>query len=79
MLDFVDLAISSWASSPKELISIHRSVLEGDIVSANIHNWIDLMFGYKLTWGHDAVRAKNVYISLVDSEECCHSSILVND
>ena len=66
--DLPDLALPSWASSQEEVIATHRAVLEGDIVSSNLHYWIDIMFGYKLS-GHDAVRAKNVYVSLVDKHK----------
>lgn len=66
--DLPDLAVPEWASSPEELIKIHRTVLEGDVVSAHLHHWIDLMFGFKLS-GHDAIRAKNVYVSLVDKHK----------
>ena len=66
--DLPDLGLPGWASSPEEVIATHLAVLEGDIVSSNLHYWIDIMFGYKLS-GHDAVRAKNVYVSLVDKHK----------
>lgn len=56
-----DLAIPSWASSPKEFIKMHRDALESDWVSCQIHNWIDITFGYKMS-GEAAVAAKNVML-----------------
>lgn len=57
-----DLALPAWANSPEEFISLHRAALEGDRVSREIHHWIDITFGYKMS-DEAAVEAKNVMLA----------------
>eukprot|EP01083_Nonionella_stella_P207220 753016_1 len=52
-----------WASSAEEFIRIHREALESDYVSAHLHEWIDLIFGFKQR-GEEAVGAYNVFFHL---------------
>ncbi|XP_030496842.2 protein GFS12 isoform X1 [Cannabis sativa] len=56
-----DLAVPSWADSAEEFIKLHRDALESDRVSRQLHQWIDIMFGYKMS-GQAAVAAKNVML-----------------
>ena len=37
--------LSAWAASPQELLLQHRAALESPFVSANLHHWLDLIFG----------------------------------
>ena len=56
-----DIHLPAWAKNdPKEFVRVHREALESDYVSANLHKWIDLIFGYKQQ-GEAAVEASNVY------------------
>ena len=41
------VGLPPWAKSPEEFIRISREALESEIVSSQLHEWIDLIFGYK--------------------------------
>lgn len=56
-----DVVLPAWCNSPDEFIYYHRKVLESPQVTEAIHNWIDLVWGYKQT-GEAAVAADNVYL-----------------
>ncbi|KAL9228969.1 hypothetical protein vseg_004493 [Gypsophila vaccaria] len=49
-----------WAENPVEFIHKHRMALESEHVSAHLHEWIDLIFGYKQR-GKEAIAANNVF------------------
>lgn len=56
-----DVALPPWAEgSAENFIYFHRKALESDYVSENLHNWIDLIFGYKQK-GPRAIEALNVF------------------
>lgn len=56
-----DVVLPPWAhGSPEEFIRINREALESEYVSAHLHEWIDLIFGYKQR-GEEAVKADNIF------------------
>ncbi|CAI9594076.1 unnamed protein product, partial [Staurois parvus] len=55
-----DVILPKWAKSPEDFIHKHRKALESEYVSAHLHEWIDLIFGYKQR-GPAAVEALNVF------------------
>ncbi|WVZ74316.1 hypothetical protein U9M48_022515 [Paspalum notatum var. saurae] len=54
------VALPPWAVNPVDFVHIHRKALESDHVSARLHEWIDIIFGYKQR-GKEAVVANNVF------------------
>ncbi|XP_071717887.1 BEACH domain-containing protein C2-like [Rutidosis leptorrhynchoides] len=57
-LDNVNLP--PWAENPVDFVHKHRMALESEYVSAHLHEWIDLIFGYKQR-GKEAISANNVF------------------
>ncbi|MQL97976.1 hypothetical protein Taro_030667, partial [Colocasia esculenta] len=57
-IDYVKLP--PWAENPVDFVHKHRMALESEHVSAHLHEWIDLIFGYKQR-GKEAISANNVF------------------
>eukprot|EP00750_Incisomonas_marina_P022048 INCI4831.1.p1 GENE.INCI4831.1~~INCI4831.1.p1 ORF type:complete len:774 (+),score=149.95 INCI4831.1:113-2434(+) len=55
-----DVALPPWARSATDFVRKMREALESDYVSEHLHEWIDLIFGYKQT-GKEAERAHNLF------------------
>lgn len=56
-----DIILPPWAKDDtREFIRVHRQALECDYVSQHLHQWIDLIFGYKQL-GPASVDAVNVF------------------
>ncbi|KAF1320885.1 Kinase a-anchor protein, partial [Globisporangium splendens] len=58
-----DVQLPKWASTPEEFIRINRAALESELVSQHLHEWIDLIFGFKQR-GKAALKANNVFYYL---------------
>uniref|UniRef100_A0A8D0N3R3 Lipopolysaccharide-responsive and beige-like anchor protein n=1 Tax=Sus scrofa TaxID=9823 RepID=A0A8D0N3R3_PIG len=58
-----DVELPPWARTSEEFVRINRLALESEFVSCQLHQWIDLIFGYKQQ-GPEAVRALNVFYYL---------------
>ncbi|KAJ0819058.1 putative transcription factor WD40-like family [Helianthus annuus] len=64
-IDFGDklgdsVRLPPWAENPVDFMHKHQMALESEYVSAHLHEWIDLIFGYKQQ-GKDAISANNVF------------------
>ncbi|XP_037030161.1 neurobeachin isoform X5 [Bradysia coprophila] len=69
-----DVELPAWAKTPEEFVRINRMALESEFVSCQLHQWIDLIFGYKQR-GPEAVRATNVFYYLTYEGSCELESI----
>jgi len=59
-----DVELPDWANgSPETYVAVNRLALESEYVSANLHHWIDLIFGYKQR-GEAARKAGNLFCHL---------------
>lgn len=64
-------------NSPEIFIQLNREALESEYVSDHLHEWIDLIFGYKQR-GRPAIEVSNpstylsfmIFLVLVSIEEC---------
>lgn len=55
-----NVALPPWCKDAEDFIEKNREALESDYVSENLHEWIDLIFGYKQR-GEAAIAANNVF------------------
>ena len=56
-----DVELPLWAKgSPEKFVKIMREALESEYVSNHLHDWIDLIWGYKQR-GPESVKAHNVF------------------
>ncbi|XP_056289723.1 protein FAN isoform X2 [Pseudoliparis swirei] len=55
-----DVVLPPWASDTRDFLQKHRTALESQYVSEHLHEWIDLVFGFKQR-GSEALAAHNVF------------------
>jgi hypothetical protein len=59
-----DVRLPPWAEgSPEQFVRLHRAALESEMVSRHLHEWVDLIFGFKQR-GRAALQANNVFYYL---------------
>lgn len=58
-----DVQLPPWAKTPEEFVTLHRAALESELVSQHLHEWVDLIFGFKQR-GKAALKANNVFYYL---------------
>ncbi|XP_013857082.1 protein FAN [Austrofundulus limnaeus] len=68
-----DVVLPPWASDARDFLQKHKAALESPFVSEHLHEWIDLVFGFKQRGG-EAVAAHNVFHPLTyEGEIDCDS------
>uniref|UniRef100_A0A672G2C4 Neutral sphingomyelinase (N-SMase) activation associated factor n=1 Tax=Salarias fasciatus TaxID=181472 RepID=A0A672G2C4_SALFA len=55
-----DVILPPWAADASDFLQKHKKALESQFVSEHLHQWIDLVFGFKQR-GSEAVAAHNVF------------------
>ncbi|XP_029385194.1 protein FAN [Echeneis naucrates] len=55
-----DVILPAWASDGSDFLQKHRAALESQYISEHLHEWIDLVFGFKQRGG-EAVASHNVF------------------
>lgn len=78
------LKLPAWAKNPLDFIRQNRNALESEYVSANLHHWIDLIFGYKqrpphLGGNQACVDACNVFFHLTYEGAVALDELRAND
>ncbi|XP_071714690.1 BEACH domain-containing protein C2-like [Rutidosis leptorrhynchoides] len=63
-----------WADNPVDFMHKHQMALESEHVSAHLHEWIDLIFGYKQQ-GKEAISANNVFFYVTYDGAVCIDKI----
>ncbi len=62
-----DAVLPAWAKDGNDFMIKMRASLESDYVTANLHKWIDLIFGYKQS-GEQALNCDNLFYPLTYAE-----------
>lgn len=64
-----DLELPRWATDAQDFVQKLAEALESPLVSAKLHRWIDLIFGYR-SRGRKAEEANNVFHYLTYDDLC---------
>lgn len=62
-LGLPEVEYPAWAKTAEQFVRMHRLALESELVSCQLHQWIDLIFGYKQR-GPEAINAVNTFYYL---------------